>query len=106
MFRILFLVMTMVFTLGLTPSLRAEVQSIDVVVVPYEKLPSYGSVVSAWYKQPVYDPSEKKLGVIGDMLFSPDGTINAVLLNVGGFLGIGTKHVAVPVSCYYHHIKK
>ena len=98
MFRILFLVMTMVFTLGLTPSLRAEVQSIDVVVVPYEKLPSYGSVVSAWYKQPVYDSSEKKLGVIGDMLFSPDGTINDVLLNVGGFLGIGTKHVAVPVS--------
>ena len=46
----------------------------------------------------MYDPSEKKLGVIGDMLFSPDGTINAVLLNVGGFLGIGTKHVAVPVS--------
>jgi hypothetical protein len=32
------------------------------------------------------------------MLFSPDGTINAVLLNVGGFLGIGSKHVAVPVS--------
>lgn len=98
MFKALFLSLSLAFAIVFAPNAHAEVQSIDVVVVPYEKLPSYGSVVSAWYKQPVYDPSEKKLGVIGDMLFSPDGTINAVLLNVGGFLGIGSKHVAVPVS--------
>lgn len=76
---------------------RAEMQSIDVLVIPMEKLPSYGSVVSAWYGKPIYDPSEKKVGSIADMLFSPDGAISAVMLNVGGFLGIGMKHVAVPV---------
>jgi hypothetical protein len=32
------------------------------------------------------------------MLFSIDGSINAVMLDVGGFLGIGRKHVAVPVN--------
>ena len=69
-----------------------------VIIVPLDVLPSYGSLVSAWYKQSVYDPSGKKVGVIADMLFSPDGSINAVMLNVGGFLGIGQKHVAVPVS--------
>jgi len=69
-----------------------------IVIVPMEKLPIYGSVVSAWYKQPVYDPNEKKLGTIADMLFSADGSINAVMLNVGGFLGLGVKHIAVPVS--------
>ncbi|MGJ0512362.1 PRC-barrel domain-containing protein [Methylocystis sp.] len=73
-------------------------QNETVVVVPLERLPVYGSVVSAWYKQPVYDPNEKKLGSIADMLFSADGSINAVMLNVGGFLGIGVKHIAIPVS--------
>jgi len=77
---------------------RAEVQSIDVVVVPLDKLPSYGSVVSAWYGKPVFDPSEKKIGAVADMLFDANGSINAVMLNVGGFLGIGQKHVAVPVT--------
>lgn len=68
-----------------------------VIIIPMEKLPTYGSLVSAWYKQPVYDPTEKKVGVVGDMLFD-HGAINAVMLNVGGFLGIGVKHVAVPVD--------
>jgi hypothetical protein len=77
---------------------RAEVQQIDALVIPLEKLPTYGSVVSAWYGKPVYDPSEKKIGTVKDMLFTADGAINAVMLNVGGFLGIGAKHVAVPVS--------
>lgn len=77
---------------------RAEVQSIDVLVVPLDTLPSYGSVVSAWYGKPIYDPSEKKIGAVADMLFNANGAITAVMLNVGGFLGVGAKHVAVPVA--------
>ncbi|MEF3367700.1 PRC-barrel domain-containing protein [Methylocystis sp. 9N] len=81
------------------PPLHAQpVENETVLVIPLDALPIYGSVVSAWYKQPVYDANEKKLGVIADMLFSADGSINAVMLDVGGFLGIGVKHVAVPVN--------
>jgi hypothetical protein len=80
------------------PSFAQAIQSETVLIVPLEKLPIYGSVVSAWYKQNVFDENEKKLGTVADMLFSADGSINAVMLNVGGFLGIGVKHVAVPVS--------
>ncbi|MBG0796694.1 PRC-barrel domain-containing protein [Methylocystis sp. L43] len=80
------------------PAGAQNAQTETVVVVPLERLPVYGSVVSAWYKQPVYDPNEKKLGAIADMLFSADGSINAVMLNVGGFLGLGVKHIAIPVS--------
>jgi hypothetical protein len=80
------------------PASAQNAQTETVVVVPLERLPVYGSVVSAWYKQPVYDPNEKKLGAIADMLFSADGSINAVMLNVGGFLGLGVKHIAIPVS--------
>jgi len=67
------------------------------VVVPMEALPRYGSLVSAWYKKPIYDTNEKKVGVITDMLFS-GGEINAVMVDVGGFLGIGAKHVAIPAN--------
>ena len=80
------------------PADAQNAQTATVGVGPRERLPVYGSVVSAWYKQPVYDPNEKKLGSIADMLFSADGSINAVMLNVGGFLGIGVKHIAIPVS--------
>jgi hypothetical protein len=59
---------------------------------------NYGSLVSAWYKQPVYDTAEKRVGTVADMLFSADGSINAVMLDVGGFMGLGQKHVAVPLS--------
>ena len=67
------------------------------VVTPMEVLPRYGSLVSAWYKKPVYDTNEKKVGVISDILFTK-GDIEAVMLDVGGFLGIGAKHVAVPAD--------
>jgi len=77
---------------------RAEVLSPESkIVVPMETLPSYGSLVSAWYKKPVYDLTEKKVGVITDILFS-GGSILAIMLDVGGFLGIGAKHVAVPAE--------
>jgi sporulation protein YlmC with PRC-barrel domain len=95
---ILFLSLGLVAVSSVQPT-RAEVSSSEtLIVVPFDVLPSYGSLVSAWYKQGVYDPSGKKVGTVADMLFSPDGSINAVMLDVGGFLGIGQKHVAVPVS--------
>jgi sporulation protein YlmC with PRC-barrel domain len=95
---ILFLSLGLVAVSSVQPT-RAEVPSSEtLIVVPFDVLPSYGSLVSAWYKQSVYDPSGKKVGTVADMLFSPDGSINAVMLDVGGFLGIGQKHVAVPVS--------
>ena len=81
-----------------SPAAAQPAETETMVIVPLERLPVYGSVVSAWYKQPVYDPNEKKLGTIADMLFSADGSINAVMLNVGGFLGLGVKHIAIPVS--------
>lgn len=107
MLKALIAALTFSVALSLAPLARAESpapakpqqqETIDVLVIPLEKLPSYGSIVSAWYKQPVYDINEKKLGKISDMLFNADGSISAVMMDVGGFLGIGAKHVAVPVS--------
>lgn len=44
--------------------------------------------VTDWYKQNVYDPSNNKIGEIEDVLVDKTGKISAVIISVGGFLGI------------------
>jgi sporulation protein YlmC with PRC-barrel domain len=63
---------------------------------PLATLPPGASTVTNWYKQDVYDPSENKIGEISDVLVDKDGKISAFIVSVGGFLGMGEKHVAVP----------
>ncbi len=43
----------------------------------------------------VYDASDTSLGDINDVVWTKDGTIEGVIVGVGGFLGIGEKNVAV-----------
>lgn len=43
----------------------------------------------------VISPTGQKLGDIDDFVLTGDGKIDAVVVEFGGFLGIGTKHVAV-----------
>lgn len=43
----------------------------------------------------VYGANDENVGEIGDVVLSQDGTVDAVIINVGGFLGIGEKEVAV-----------
>lgn len=43
----------------------------------------------------VYDSTGNHVGEIGDVLLTADGKIDAALIDVGGFLGIGEKPVAV-----------
>ena len=54
--------------------------------------------VTDYYKQNVYDPSDKKIGEIKDVLITSDGKIAAFIVEVGGFIGAGAKDVAVPFS--------
>jgi hypothetical protein len=43
----------------------------------------------------VYDQAGEKIGIIHDLMIGPDGRIEAAVIGVGGFLGIGEKDVAV-----------
>jgi sporulation protein YlmC with PRC-barrel domain len=43
----------------------------------------------------VYGAGDENIGSIGDILLSEDGAVDAVVIDFGGFLGIGTKPVAV-----------
>ena len=46
----------------------------------------------------VYGSDNAKIGDIDELIFDKDGRIQAVVVGVGGFLGIGTKDVAFPYS--------
>jgi sporulation protein YlmC with PRC-barrel domain len=46
----------------------------------------------------VYGANNENIGEINDVLISRSGKVAAVIIGVGGFLGIGEKDVAVPMS--------
>ncbi len=46
----------------------------------------------------LYDSAGDEVATIQDVKMSPDGKIQAVEVDVGGFLGIGSKRVAVPAD--------
>src|SRR6202158_350433 len=60
--------------------------------------PAAGTTVTNFYKQNVYDPSDNKIGDVDDVLIDKEGRITAMIIGVGGFLGMGEKDVAVPFS--------
>jgi sporulation protein YlmC with PRC-barrel domain len=43
----------------------------------------------------VYGINDEQIGAIGDIIANPDGSFDAVIVDVGGFLGLGAKPVAV-----------
>jgi sporulation protein YlmC with PRC-barrel domain len=59
-------------------------------------IPSNATTVTNYYKQNVYDPSDRKIGEIVDVLVGNDGKVGAFIVSVGGFLGMDAKDVAVP----------
>ena len=61
-------------------------------------IPANSATVTHWHKQNVYDPADNKIGEIDDVLVDKDGKATALMVGVGGFLGIGEKHVAVPFN--------
>jgi sporulation protein YlmC with PRC-barrel domain len=67
-------------------------------------LPAASMSVTSLYKQDVYDGANNKIGSISDVLLTEDH-ITAVVVGVGGFLGIGEKDVAVPLTAIKQTMK-
>jgi sporulation protein YlmC with PRC-barrel domain len=64
-----------------------------------------GKTIQDYYNQSVYDPSNNKIGNIDDVLVSDRGQIEAFMVGVGGFLGAGSKDVAVPFGAVHAQMK-
>ena len=57
-----------------------------------------GYRASKLLKQKVYNDKGEKIGEIDDLVLTPDGTLSAAVVEVGGFLGMGKHRVAIPVK--------
>lgn len=66
---------------------------------PFVTVPESGAWrVSDLQGKDVYGNENESIGQINDVLVSQNGSVNAVIVGVGGFLGIGEKNVAVDIS--------
>jgi sporulation protein YlmC with PRC-barrel domain len=61
-------------------------------------VPNNATTISTYYNEAVYDNQENKIGDVNDILLDAGGKVSAVIVGVGGFLGVGEKDVAVPFN--------
>jgi sporulation protein YlmC with PRC-barrel domain len=71
-------------------TLGVAVEQIDVV--------ANGWRASKLLRASVYNDSDQRIGKVGDLIIAPDGSLSVAIVDVGGFLGLGTHHVAIPVE--------
>ncbi len=71
-------------------NLGVDVTTLDWIAVGYR--------ASKILKSNVYNEQDKKIGDVADLIIKPDGSISVAVLEVGGFLGMGKHHVAIPIG--------
>jgi sporulation protein YlmC with PRC-barrel domain len=59
---------------------------------------SIGHAPNDYVNKDIYNRAGEQLGTIKDVLVGPDGKMTAAIINVGRYLGIGDKEIAVPFS--------
>jgi sporulation protein YlmC with PRC-barrel domain len=69
----------------------AAIDKSTLAEVPADKLMTEQDLVST----KVYGANDEHIGEISDVVMSQDGKVEAVIVDVGGFLGIGEKPVAI-----------
>jgi len=84
-------VLVIALAVGIIPPLAAE-EGIETL----KTLPGDSLTVSDIYQQDVSDEQDKKIGSIKDILLDRGGQVTAVIVGIGGLLGVGTTDVAVP----------
>lgn len=46
----------------------------------------------------VYNDKDENVGVVEDLIIAPDKAVSYAIIGTGGFLGMGTHDVAIPVN--------
>lgn len=89
-------------TAGTNDAAGASAQTTDMAVSAedtFVTVPETGAWrVSDLQGKAVYGSDGESIGEINDILVSQDGSVNAVIIGVGGFLGIAEKDVAVDMA--------
>src|SRR5204863_4698357 len=61
-----------------------------------KEIPTGSLTVTDWHRQSVFNRADKKIGTVKDVLVDKAGKVTALIVGVGGFLGVGEQDVAVP----------
>jgi sporulation protein YlmC with PRC-barrel domain len=48
--------------------------------------------------KPVYNDQDERVGEVEDIIITPEKSLSYGIIGVGGFLGLGTHQVAIPVN--------
>ena len=80
--------------LAMTPGSVAQ-QRLAAFLTPTQR---GGISVSTFINRDIYNNDGEKIGVIKDLIVTPDARLAAAVVGVGGFLGIGEKDVALTFS--------
>lgn len=64
------------------------------------KAVALGYRASTLLKSPVYNVDGKKIGQVIDIIVTQNAAVSYFIIDVGGFLGIGSKQVAVPARAF------
>ena len=85
--------------------LPTDSRSAAVTVAPNGSVPHFptGVTPTEWRAKKllgsdIYGPDNKVIGDVSDLIIDLNGRISAFVVSIGGFLGIGVKHVAIPIE--------
>ncbi|CAB3772913.1 PRC-barrel domain-containing protein [Paraburkholderia humisilvae] len=81
----------------------AGTQTLGVTVAQSQALLQGWSAKKSILGKPVYNDSNEKIGSIFDIVIAPDGSVSAAVVSTGGFLGVASHNVAVPIQALDFH---
>ena len=76
----------------------AGTTTLGVTVTELQAVTKGWSVKRTILGQPVYNDKKERVGTVDDIIVSPDKAVSYAIVNAGGFLGLATHYVAIPVS--------
>ncbi len=79
------------------PTVGATVLGVEVNVASVK---AAGYRASKLIGATVYNEKKKTVGTVNDLIIAGDGQVNLAIIDVGGFLGVGAKHVAIPTKLF------
>ncbi|MDO5658176.1 MAG: PRC-barrel domain-containing protein [Paracoccus sp. (in: a-proteobacteria)] len=80
------------------PALAQDAPAItELTVIDEIQIEEYGSA-RAWIDAHVRGAGDERIGRVHDLLLDADNQVVALVVGVGGFLGIDEKYVAIPLA--------
>jgi len=84
--------------MGLADAQIAGSTAVGITVTEANRIAMGWSVKRSLLGKPVFNDVGEKIGRVQDLIVAPDRSVSYLIVGAGGFIGIGTHDVAIPVS--------